>query len=221
MTACDPASQNGSTLTNPGSGITSTSYTINGKDVSFTISDIDQRTGGKRSSRYIEEVTVTYNTGSGADQTYGVFSGSGTVSVSLGADLFVASVTVLLADGYDGNSSTSLSVDIGTVSYCVEGGASAAEAVAIGAADGDSGLSEVKVYPNPASSVLNISLPGQDMLNARLTLYNYNGQLLRNEVVNRSSYQLRVGDLSDGLYLLIVNDQYGNTVINKRIVVKK
>lgn len=109
------------TLTHSGSGSSNRSATIptDGKDVSFTISGLNQLTGGKPSGRYIEQVTVTYNNGSG-NQTYGTFTESNGSTISVSITGIVQSVTVSLTDGYDGNSPTPLSVSLSTISFCVE-----------------------------------------------------------------------------------------------------
>ncbi|MBT8270490.1 MAG: PKD domain-containing protein, partial [Bacteroidia bacterium] len=51
-----------STLTHSGPGSSNTSATIpvDGQDIAFTVSNINERTGGKPANRFIEEVTVIY-----------------------------------------------------------------------------------------------------------------------------------------------------------------
>ncbi|NNK73435.1 MAG: T9SS type A sorting domain-containing protein [Flavobacteriaceae bacterium] len=222
---CIPDSLNFSLnpLTHSGTGSNSTSVNIpsNGRDVSFTISDIDQRTGGKPTRRYIEEVTVTYVDGLGNNQNYGVFSGTSSVNVSISG--FVQSVTLSLEDGYDRDSSTVLSVDLSTVDFCVE--SAAAIASGIGASDSASQSIDgksIKVYPNPASRVINISFKGYSDLNPEVSLFSINGQLILTRKLNESgSGQIKLDDVSDGLYLLLVKDANGNVLESKRIIINK
>ena len=119
----DITSFSSGSITHSGSGSSATvsaAIPVDGQDISFTISGLSQRTSGKPSNRYIEEVTITYVDGVGGNQSYGVFdAGSGsTVNVSISG--LVQSVSVTLADAYDGNSSTTMNVTLGTVGYCVE-----------------------------------------------------------------------------------------------------
>ncbi|WP_242206543.1 FG-GAP-like repeat-containing protein [Aestuariivivens insulae] len=109
-----------STLTHSGSGSKNINKTfpLNSQDVSFSISGLDEKTKGKESTKYIEKITVTYVDGSGATITEGTYSGASLNAVNINITGSVASVSVSLFDGYDGNSNTTLSVNLGTITFC-------------------------------------------------------------------------------------------------------
>ncbi|MBT8189402.1 MAG: T9SS type A sorting domain-containing protein [Bacteroidia bacterium] len=113
-----------SPLEHSGSGSTSTtlSYAVDNQDISFTISGLDAVTNGNPNNRYIDEVTVSYVDINGATVTEGTYSGTNTSSVNITISASVLSLTVSLQDGYDGNASGTLSVDLGTVSSCENSG---------------------------------------------------------------------------------------------------
>ncbi|MBT8287985.1 MAG: metallophosphoesterase [Bacteroidia bacterium] len=214
---CDPAAQGGTTLTHSGAGSNEVTYTINGQDVSFTISGLDQRTNGKPANRYVEQVSVSYTDGDNNTVNLGPYTGTngGSVVVVLPGGLFVKTVTVGLSDGYDGNSSTQMSVNISDIDYCVE---NAAPAMPVAAKD--SSLGDIKVYPNPVSKSLNINLSGFDTVDASVMLYNITGRIIVHQKLKGSYNQIDVANLSDGLYLLLVKDQSGIILSIKRIVIK-
>lgn len=112
-------SANPLTHTGTGSNSTTVNFGAGDKDPSVTISNLGSKTNGNPNGRYIDEVTVSYVDGNGAGQTYGVFSGDqvSTVNVSISGE--VQSLTVALADGYDGNFGGTLSVDFSGVDYCL------------------------------------------------------------------------------------------------------
>lgn len=64
-----------------------------------------------------------------------------------------------------------------------------------------------KVYPNPASSVLNIEKPGYQF---RLQLVNHEGNVVRFAEDIHDQTQLSVQDLSNGYYILQIEDASGS-----------
>jgi hypothetical protein len=70
---------------------------------------------------------------------------------------------------------------------------------------------ELRVYPNPASDILNIELPGTDTeQQATITLYGINGNLLYREVIyGNSTLQLSGLNLTPGVYLIRVQTLQG------------
>ena len=74
-------------------------------------------TSGKPNGRYIEQVTVSYVDGQGIEKNHGIFNGS---SVNVNILGWVQSVTVSLTDGYDGNTTENLSVNLSTIDFCIE-----------------------------------------------------------------------------------------------------
>ncbi|WP_370480310.1 PKD domain-containing protein [Tamlana flava] len=196
-----------STLTHSGSGSSSASVTIpsNGRDLSFTISDLDEVTGGKPTNRYVEQVTVSYIDSLGANQTYGVFSGNGSVNIDI-TD-FVQSVTVSLTDGYDDNAPITLSVDLGIVDYCVEGGASPSAALSLGSTKYDPLSTGIKVYPNPSQGHSFKILLNSVESKVHVKMYSILGRLVLDQDFNPSSKTIEIKQpLISGLYIIKVND---------------
>jgi len=107
-------------LTHSGGGSGSIVLVFEGvtRDVQFSISEINSKTNGNASRRYIEEVTVNYVDGNGNNQLYGVYNGQNTSSAAINISEVVQSVTISLTDTYDGNTSTQMSVNIGAVAIC-------------------------------------------------------------------------------------------------------
>jgi hypothetical protein len=77
---------------------------------------------GNPSNRYIEVATVTYDDGSGSDIPVGTYSGNSINQANVSITGDVVSITVTLEDGYDGNSSQTLSINLSSVSSCDTGG---------------------------------------------------------------------------------------------------
>ncbi len=74
----------------------------------------------------------------------------------------------------------------------------------------------VKVFPNPATDNINISLT--DLTGEYAQLYNSLGQLMMTHTFNQSNTSIAVDDLSPGVYLLNVQTDKG--LVNKRIIVE-
>ena len=74
-----------------------------------------------------------------------------------------------------------------------------------------------RVYPNPVESRLTISLPAvaQD---AQVEVQTLNGKVLKERQVSGSQAFLRVGELSNGTYILLMKDQHGQILSRKRVV---
>ena len=204
------------TLTHSGAGSSNISVSIpaNGQDISFTISDMDEVVNGKPDNRYSEAVTVTYIDGQGANQNYGTFTGNGAVSIDISG--LVQSVTVSLADGYDGTALVQLSVNLSLVNFCVQSGAAS-----LSDADSSIASQSIKVYPNPASNDINVLLHGYHNIEAQVVLYNFRGQMVMNKNINGSENHLELVNVPSGLYMLLINDNQGNVLARKRIIINK
>jgi hypothetical protein len=127
---------------------------------------------------------------------------------------------VSLVDGYDGNSSTQLSVNLSSIDFCVESGAGTLPQTTLSDASVDLLERAIRVYPNPASNVLNIKLVKQQTFSGSASLYNFNGQLLIKQYLNKTSNKIRLNQFSEGIYMLIISDDAGLNQINKRIIIK-
>ena len=79
---------------------------------------------------------------------------------------------------------------------------------------------EIKVYPNPASSSIYISLNRYKDIGSKVVIYNINGQMVVNQRMNDSNHQIDLTNVTDGLYMLVISDTKGNTLTSKRIIVK-
>ncbi len=77
---------------------------------------------------------------------------------------------------------------------------------------------EVRVYPNPASDVLNISLPSESGIGPKVKLVDAAGKLVRESAVAGNSLQLNVASVSQGFYILIIED--GQKVIKQKIMIE-
>jgi hypothetical protein len=67
----------------------------------------------------------------------------------------------------------------------------------------------IKVYPNPATEVLNISLNNVDIKNSKVKIYNVSGiEVLENEMTNNKT-QINIEHLSSGLYFVRVINENG------------
>ena len=73
----------------------------------------------------------------------------------------------------------------------------------------------LNVYPNPATSVLNIDY---DRAPYNVLLFNSVGVLVKSEVAENPSCKMNVGDLNKGLYLIRIQDNEDNTITRKVII---
>jgi endonuclease/exonuclease/phosphatase family metal-dependent hydrolase len=107
-------------LTHTRAGSTSTSATlaIGSQDITFNITNINQKLSGQEASKYIEQVTVSYIDGNGNAQTYGSFSGANVASANVSISGFVKSITVTLKDIYDGDTRSVMAVTLSGINYC-------------------------------------------------------------------------------------------------------
>ena len=205
------------TLTHSGSGSSNISVTIpaNGKDISFVITGLDELTNGKPDGRFVEQVSVFYIDELGVNQNYGTFSGVNSVSVSI-LD-YVQSVTVSLSDGYDGNAPITLSIGLSEIDFCVE---SEGSDLVINNEQNDT-RSGIKIYPNPTSGNINVSLIGYNKEFAQVQIFDFKGQQILNKNIDGSkSNSIGLNEMAEGIYLLIIKDNRGTYLDSKRIVIK-
>ncbi|MBS1651245.1 MAG: T9SS type A sorting domain-containing protein [Bacteroidetes bacterium] len=73
------------------------------------------------------------------------------------------------------------------------------------------------VWPNPTNSILNIQLVNYQSIK-RIILVNQLGQVVRNIEANNSLISIRVDDIAEGLYFLVVKDISDN-LISKKIII--
>ncbi|TVZ59799.1 putative secreted protein (Por secretion system target) [Flavobacteriaceae bacterium MAR_2010_105] len=215
-------------LTHSGSGSNSTTLNLptNSQDILFTVSGLDDRLKGKESNKYIENVTVTYKDGLGITKTYGTFSGSNLSSQIVDIKGKVQSVTVSLTDGFNGNTTSNMSVDLSAVTYCSTSTARTSgelntEKTSIGGEE-ESIESSIKVYPNPASDALYVK-GISDEGSSNILLYNINGSLVLGAKIDNSYNQgqkIDIQKLPTGLYLMRIVNNNGEILKTERIVIK-
>jgi hypothetical protein len=207
-------------LTHSGSGSSSTTLNLpaNSQDISFTISGIDQLTGGKPSNRYIDLVSVSYVDENNTTQQYGTFSGASVSSVNVTQSGTIKSITVSLSDGYDGNTDTNMSVLLGAVTYCID--TNPGSSVATGKLSKEDRLGQsIRIYPNPASTELIVELLGSSS-KVNISMYGITGQLVKQIDMQTNRQVIDVDKFAKGLYLLRLTNENGEVLKIDRIIIK-
>jgi type IX secretion system substrate protein len=75
----------------------------------------------------------------------------------------------------------------------------------------------VKIYPNPATNFIQISLAANSE-NTSIEIYNMIGECVKRQMATSSNCQINVADLSNGVYMLNVKDNAGNTITKKLLI---
>jgi hypothetical protein len=75
----------------------------------------------------------------------------------------------------------------------------------------------LRVFPNPANEVINISLNKE--VSATLTLLDVSGKVVRTQVLNGISTSINTASLNSGVYFVTIND--GTSVSTQKVVIKK
>ena len=85
----------------------------------------------------------------------------------------------------------------------------------------ESGLSDINIYPNPASNFVNVELTG-DAQNIAVKLLDMSGKEMYNDVFSHNggtqTYKIPVADLASGIYFLHMNTPKGQTI--QKVVVR-
>ena len=79
---------------------------------------------------------------------------------------------------------------------------------------------KLKVYPNPASEFIWISIESDEPTDVIIELYDLNGKLIKNNILKRAEGQIKipVNDLSASQYILKVSDSSGNFVQTFKLI---
>jgi len=77
---------------------------------------------------------------------------------------------------------------------------------------------KVEVFPNPASDVININGVQQ---NTMLVIFDSNGKLMTNKLLNTSKNTLHISDYSNGMYFYQILDMKGQTIDKGKFSVVK
>ena len=75
----------------------------------------------------------------------------------------------------------------------------------------------LRVFPNPANEVINISLNKE--VSATLTLLDVSGKVVRTQALNGISTSINTASLNSGVYFVTIND--GTSVSTQKVVIKK
>lgn len=80
-------------------------------------------------------------------------------------------------------------------------------------------LSSIKIYPNPTKGIINIDSSGSPADNTTYELFDVQGRKVVSKVSSNTIETLNVENLSDGIYMLTIQNNLGKT--NKKIVISK
>ena len=75
----------------------------------------------------------------------------------------------------------------------------------------------LRVFPNPANEVINISLNKE--VSATLTLLDVSGKVIKTQELNGISTSINTASLNSGVYFVTIND--GTSVSTQKVVIKK
>ena len=68
---------------------------------------------------------------------------------------------------------------------------------------------QLVVYPNPASDILNISLSNANFKNSNIVVYNVSGMEVSKSTMNGANAQLNIDGLGSGVYFVKVSNENG------------
>lgn len=80
-------------------------------------------------------------------------------------------------------------------------------------------LNSIKVYPNPTKGIINIDSSGSITDNTTYELFDAQGRKVVSKISSNTIESLNVENLSDGIYMLTIQNSLGKT--NKKIVINK
>lgn len=79
----------------------------------------------------------------------------------------------------------------------------------------------VKIYPNPASSEINIEIENITDSNYSIDIYSTIGQKLSTRILNEKLVSVSIGDLANGSYLVLIRKEDGAVVFDKLVEVNR
>ena len=134
---------------------------------------------------------------------------------------------VLIAEALTGDSYLDTAVEPGDYTYCVtyvyqSGGESCPDVncaeVSLTVDVKSNDLSQIKVYPNPTNSTVNIDLTPNV---SQVAIYNYLGQvILENTITDQTTLQIDVRNYESGAYLVKFITSEGQSITKKVVVTK-
>jgi len=206
----NPLTQSGS-----GSGSTTLNFPINATDVSFSVSNINRKISGKASRRYIEQVTITYVDAAGVPQTYGVYSGANTSSINISISQEIQSITISLEDIFDGSTQSTMSIDMSTVTACVEGAGFRL--------DDTNQNTNMMIVPNPTQDRIQVVFNSNYNLEAAIQLNAIDGSILEQKRLlateGQNVVEFDLSHLPEGIYFAAIQIR-GEITVKKVIKLK-
>jgi hypothetical protein len=79
---------------------------------------------------------------------------------------------------------------------------------------------KIKIYPNPASSIIQIEMSSESLEDVYFEVIDQSARIVKSGKINSITTQLFIGDLANGLYLIILKKQNGTTYKQKIILTK-
>lgn len=79
-------------------------------------------------------------------------------------------------------------------------------------------LSAINLYPNPASSTLNVEIPSQFKEDLTIEVYNVLGKKILSKTISQLKTSLSISNWNDGVYLIKITSVSLGTTITKRFV---
>lgn len=86
----------------------------------------------------------------------------------------------------------------------------------------ESGLSDINIYPNPATNFLNIDLSSENAQNITLNICDMSGKIIYTDILNHNggtqNFKVPVSELASGMYFLHLNTTTGKSI--QKFIVK-
>ena len=76
--------------------------------------------------------------------------------------------------------------------------------------------SDFEIFPNPANDVLYLNFKMENYQNGNVSLFDLNGKLVQQSVLNYSNNKLNINDLQKGIYFIEVEVE--GQILRKRIL---
>ncbi|MBM3452864.1 MAG: T9SS type A sorting domain-containing protein, partial [Bacteroidetes bacterium] len=76
---------------------------------------------------------------------------------------------------------------------------------------------QVSIYPNPASEVINIH--SNKLLNATVSVTDLTGKVVKNSTISGLNASINTSGLNNGIFFVTITD--GNSVATEKVVIKK
>jgi hypothetical protein len=90
---------------------------------------------------------------------------------------------------------------------------------ATGLSDAGSSGIQLSLWPNPASDIVTLNIRKENNSESTLIIYNNVGQLIRSESLPDNPHQIKVADLCNGIYLLVIASKEG--IQHQKLVIQR